>query len=46
MNAINTEFSPIKVWFTDQNTTGDLTGNKIADKITSAGKTKVKIFSI
>ena len=46
MNAINTEFSPIKVWFTDQNTTGALTGNKIADKITSAGKTKVKIFSI
>ena len=46
MNAINTEFSPIKVWFTDQNTTGDLTGKKIADKITSAGKTKVKIFSI
>ena len=46
MNAINTEFSPIKVWFTDQNTTGDLTGKKIAGKITSAGKTKVKIFSI
>ena len=44
MNAINTEFSPIKVWFTDQNTTGDLTGNKIADKITSAGKTKSKDF--
>ena len=44
MNAINTEFSPIKVWFTDQNTTGDLTGTKIADKITSAGKTKSKDF--
>ena len=44
MNTINTEFSFIKVWFADQNTTGDLTGNKIADKITSAGKTKSKDF--
>ena len=51
MNTINTEFSSVKVWFTGQESkvvqktaeaTGDLIGYKIADNITSEGKSKEK----
>ena len=37
LKTFNSEFQEVKIWFTDQTTkaTGDLIGNKIADKITA-----------
>ena len=42
MNTVNTEFFYVEVWFKTAEATGDLIGNKLADKITSIGQSKEK----
>ena len=42
MNTVNTEFFYVEVWFKTTEATGDLIGNKLADKITSIGQSKEK----